>query len=262
MQIIRFQFRDEPLQYGWLQGNEVGRMDGNPFTGYQRLDPEILLDRVKLLPPVVPGKIICVGRNYPEHAKELNNDQPTLPILFIKPASAVIGPGAPIELPPQSTQVDYEGELAVVIGKKGRWISVDRVKEFIFGYTISNDVTARDLQKADGQWTRAKGFDTFCPLGPLIETDFNPFDAVVTTHINGQLRQMASTRDMTFSVHQLIAFISSIMTLDPGDVILTGTPAGVGPLADGDMVRVSIEGIGELLNPVVKTGSDSQVSYL
>ena len=252
MQIVRFQTRELAPQYGWKQDNVIGRMDGSPFCGYQRLQAEYPLERVQLLAPVIPGKIVCVGKNFPEHAVEMKSESPKNPILFMKPPTAVIGPGKPIVLPPQSNQVEYEGELAIVIGKQGRWIPTDQVREHILGFSIAIDVTARDIQQADGQWTRAKGFDTFCPLGPWIETDFNPFDALITTHINGQLRQMASTRDMTFSPHQLVAFISSIMTLESGDVILTGTPAGVGTLADGDVVRVSIEGIGELITPVVK----------
>lgn len=252
MRIVRFQTRELAPQFGWMQDNFIGRMDGSPFTGYQRLKAEFPVERVQLLAPVMPGKIVCVGKNFPEHAVEMKSKPPEIPILFMKPSTAVIGPGKPIELPPQSNQVEYECELAIVIGKQGRWIPTDQAREHILGYTIAIDVTARDLQKADGQWTRAKGFDTFCPLGPWIETDFNPFDALITTHINGQLRQMASTRDMTFSSHQLVAFISSVMTLDSGDVILTGTPAGVGTLADGDDVKVSIEGIGEMISPVVK----------
>lgn len=175
---------------------------------------------------------------------------PESPLLFLKPPSSVIGPDAPILLPPQSERVEHEGELAVVIGKPGRWISPKHAHTHIFGYTLANDVTARDLQRKDGQWTRGKGFDTFCPLGPWIETEFDPSDALLTCHVNGDMRQMGSTRDMVFDVKQLIAFASTIMTLLPGDVILTGTPAGVGPLTPGDVVEVSIEGLGTLRNPV------------
>ncbi len=250
MKIVRFLNKDRKIQYGWIQNDLVGNIEGSPFSDYRRLEPEILLERVKLIAPVIPGKIICVGRNYPEHAKEVGAELPKVPILFLKPASTIIGPGEPIQLPPQSSQVEHEGELAVVIGKKGRWIPTEYARDHILGYSIANDVTARDLQRRDGQWTRGKGFDTFCPIGPWIETEFNPFDAIISTHVNGQMRQMGSTRDMIFSIYQLITYISSIMTLDPGDTILTGTPAGVGPLMNGDVVKVSIEGIGELLNPV------------
>jgi 2-keto-4-pentenoate hydratase/2-oxohepta-3-ene-1,7-dioic acid hydratase in catechol pathway len=182
---------------------------------------------------------------------------PEIPLLFLKPISAVIGPGDNIVLPPQSKQVEHEGELAVVIGRTGRWIAAEEAREYIFGYTVADDVTARDLQRRDGQWTRGKGFDTFCPLGPWIETDLDPADVLVQTRVNGEMRQMASTREMMFSVEQLIAFISSVMTLEPGDVILTGTPAGIGPLKHGDVVEVTVEGIGSLSNPVV-TGSGAQ----
>jgi 2-keto-4-pentenoate hydratase/2-oxohepta-3-ene-1,7-dioic acid hydratase in catechol pathway len=252
MQIVRFLTKDNQIQYGWLQNDLIGKFEGLPFGDHQRCKPEIPLMKVKLLAPHVPGKIICIGRNYLEHVKEVGAEPTNVPIIFLKPPSSVIGPGEVIQLPPQSTQVEHEGELAVYIGKRGRWIPVESAKNHILGYTIANDITARDLQRRDGQWTRGKGFDTFCPVGPWIETDFNPFDALITTHVNGQLRQMASTRDMIFSIHQLIAFISSVMTIETGDLILTGTPAGLGPLVDGDSVKVAIEGIGELINPVEK----------
>jgi 2-keto-4-pentenoate hydratase/2-oxohepta-3-ene-1,7-dioic acid hydratase in catechol pathway len=181
-------------------------------------------------------------------------DAPEIPLLFLKPPSSVIGPGQAIILPPQSQKVEHEGELAVVIGRRGRWVQAGDATDLVLGYTIANDVTARDLQRRDGQWTRGKGFDTFCPLGPWIDTEFDPADALITTHVNQELRQMASTRDMVFSVRQLIAFITSVMTLLPGDVILTGTPAGIGPLAAGDTVRVEIEELGSLSNPVKAEG--------
>ena len=200
--------------------------------------------------PCLPGKILCVGRNYVEHAAELGNEVPKVPLIFMKPASAVIGPGDPIILPPQSSQVEHEGELVVVIGKRARHVLADEAGDFIFGYTIGNDVTARDLQKTDGQWTRAKGFDTFCPIGPWIDTDFDPSDAVVTCRVSGQMRQLASTRDMVFGINTLIAYITSVMTLEPGDLLFTGTPSGVGQLVDGDEVIVEIEGLGALRNPV------------
>jgi 2-keto-4-pentenoate hydratase/2-oxohepta-3-ene-1,7-dioic acid hydratase in catechol pathway len=173
-----------------------------------------------------------------------------IPTLFLKPNSSLIGPGDPIILPPQSKQVEHEAELAVVIGKRGRWIQPENAMDHVFGYTIANDVTARDLQRSDVQWTRGKGFDTFCPIGPWIETDFDPADALITCHVGDQLRQMASTRDMVFSVSQLVVFISSVMTLEPGDLILTGTPAGVGELVPGLNVSINIEGLGTLVNPV------------
>jgi 2-keto-4-pentenoate hydratase/2-oxohepta-3-ene-1,7-dioic acid hydratase in catechol pathway len=230
--------------------DKVGPIEGVPYGEYRRLEAEIPLHMVQLLAPVKPGKIICVGRNYAEHAREQNVDVPEIPLLFLKPPSAVINPGDAIILPPQSKQVEHEGELAVVIGRGGRWIHAEKAREHVLGYTVANDVTARDLQRRDGQWTRGKGFDTFCPLGPWIETDLDPADVLVQTRVNGEMRQMASTREMMFPVEQLIAFISSVMTLEPGDLILTGTPAGIGPLLPGDIVEVTVEGIGSLSNPV------------
>jgi 2-keto-4-pentenoate hydratase/2-oxohepta-3-ene-1,7-dioic acid hydratase in catechol pathway len=256
MRFIRFKLDDGPPVYGWLQADQVGRLEGTPFGEYRRLEPDYSLDRVDLLAPVEPGKIICFGVNYADHAREHGIDLPETPLFFTKPPSAVIGHGAQIELPPQSKRVEHEAELALVIGQRGRWIAAEEAHKFIMGYTISNDVTARDLQQRDGQWARSKGFDTFCPIGPWIETDFDPIDAIVTCHVNGELRQMVSTQEMLFSIPQLISYVSSVMTLYPGDIILTGTPAGVGVLNPGDIVKVGIEGIGELSNPVVAVSRD------
>lgn len=250
MRLIRFLSKNEPIQFGWLNDDFVGKITGSPFGEYQRLEAILPLDSVELLAPVIPGKIICVGRNYSEHIKEQNADTPTSPLIFLKPPSAVIGPNQTIILPPQSQQVDHEAELVVVIGKRGRWIQPADAFTHIYGYTVGNDVTARDLQRRDGQWTRGKGFDTFCPLGPYIDTEFDPTDAIITCHVNGVLRQMASTRDMLFSIEQIIAYVSSIMTLEVGDAIMTGTPAGISPLNPGDIVEVAIEGLGKLRNPV------------
>jgi 2-keto-4-pentenoate hydratase/2-oxohepta-3-ene-1,7-dioic acid hydratase in catechol pathway len=225
-------------------------IDGSPFLEFRREKAALLLSSVELGPPVQPGKIICIGRNYPAHAAEHGAEVPPLPLIFLKPPTAVIGPGAPIVLPPQSSRVEHEAELGVVIGEGGRWIRPEEADEHILGYVPANDVTARDLQQSDGQWSRAKGFDTFCPLGPWIDTEAESADLLITCTVNGQMRQMASTRDMVFPVRQLVAFISSVMTLEPGDVLLTGTPAGVGPLTPGDEVTVDIEGLGRLTNPV------------
>lgn len=252
MRLVRFQTKKEPPQFGWVNNDLVGRIDGSPFAEFHRSEAVIPLNSVQLLAPVLPGKIVCVGRNYAEHVKETNAEIPTTPLVFLKPPSAVIGPLATIYLPPQSLQVDHEAELAVVIGKPARWVQPDEAFSYIYGYTAGNDVTARDLQRKDSQWTRSKGFDTFCPLGPWVDTDFNPADAMITCHINGELRQMSSTRDMIFHIDQLVAFISSIMTLEPGDVIMTGTPAGISPLHPGDVVEVSIDGIGTLRNNVAE----------
>jgi 2-keto-4-pentenoate hydratase/2-oxohepta-3-ene-1,7-dioic acid hydratase in catechol pathway len=251
MRIVRFQTQDSKKQkYGWLLDDKVGEISGNIFGRYQRKEAFTPLSDVRLLAPSEPTKIVCVGRNYVEHAKELGNEVPKVPLIFMKPPSSIIANGETIFLPPQSAQVEHEAELVIVIGKRGRHVTAENAKKIILGYTVGNDVTARDLQKSDGQWTRAKGFDTFCPFGPWIDTDFDPADAVVTCRVNGQMRQMASTRDMVFNVGVLIAYITSIMTLEPGDLIFTGTPAGVGELKDGDEVSVEIEGLGIIKNKV------------
>lgn len=250
MQIIRYQTKNNLTSYGWVLDDKIGSIDGNIFSEFQRSEARIPLTDVRILPPVQPGKIICVGRNYAAHAAEHKAEVPEIPLIFLKPPSSIIAAGDTILLPPQSQRVEHEAELAVVIGRQGRRITPDQAHEYIFGYTIANDITARDLQFSDGQWTRGKGFDTFCPIGPWIATDFDPSDALITCHVNADMRQMASTRDMVFTVRQLIAFASSVMTLEPGDLLLTGTPAGVSPLASGDRVKVTIEGIGTLENPV------------
>lgn len=252
MRIIRYRYRQDPPRYGWVLNDLVGPIEGSIFENFRRMEASIPLNQVRLLPPVEPSKIICLGRNYAAHAKEQNVEVPEVPLIFLKPPSSLIGPGEKIFLPPQSNQVEHEAELVVVIGRQGRWIQPNDVDIHILGYTVGNDVTARDLQRKDGQWTRGKGFDSFCPLGPWIETEFVDADAIVTCHVNGEMRQMASTRDMVFTVQQLIAYISSVMTLLPGDLIFTGTPAGIGPLEDGDVVTVGVEGIGTLTNPVVR----------
>ena len=236
--------------FGWILGDLTGLIEGDLFGEYQRREASRPIEKVKMIAPVIPGKIICVGRNYIEHAKEHQAEIPEVPLLFLKPLSSVIGPGDSIILPPQSKQVEHEAELAVVVGKKGRWISIEDALNYVFGYTIANDVTARDIQRKDGQWTRGKGFDTFCPIGPWIETDLDVADTLISCRVNQEMRQMSSTREMVFTVSQIISFASSVMTLNPGDVLLTGTPAGVGILKDGDRVEISIEGIGSLVNPV------------
>ncbi len=248
MRFVRYQTSGNPPQYGWHYEGAIGPIEGSPFGDYRRLEAVLPIESVRLLPPVEPSKIICIGRNYIEHAKEHGAEVPEIPLLFFKPPSSLVGHRDAIILPPQSNRVEHEAELAVVIGKTGRWIQPERVNEYIFGYTIANDVTARDLQRKDGQWTRGKGFDTFCPVGPWIETELDPYDVLITCRVNDEIRQMATTRDMVFTIQQLVAFISSVMTLVPGDLILTGTPAGVGLLEQGDQVQIQIEGIGELIN--------------
>jgi 2-keto-4-pentenoate hydratase/2-oxohepta-3-ene-1,7-dioic acid hydratase in catechol pathway len=252
MRIVRYTTNGDAPKYGWLLDDRVGEIQGDMFGEYRRREAKTSLADVKLVAPCEPSKILCVGRNYVEHAKELGNEVPKVPLIFMKPPSSIIANGDAILLPPQSTQVEHEAELVVVIGRKARNVTTETAKEYIFGYTIGNDVTARDLQKTDGQWTRAKGFDTFCSFGPWIDTEFDPSDAVVTCRVNGQMRQMASTRDMVFNVGTLIAYISSVMTLEPGDLLFTGTPAGVGELRNSDEVVVEIEGLGVLKNPVRK----------
>lgn len=249
MKFVRYS-QNNSISWGWLIDDMVGKVEGNIFENYRRFEANIPINEVKILPPIMPSKIICIGRNYASHAAEHQVDVPEIPLIFLKPPSALIGNRDEIILPPQTKQVEHEAELGVVIGQKGRWIDPDSAEDYIFGYTIANDVTARDLQRLDGQWTRGKGFDTFCPVGPYIETEFDPSDALLTCKVNQQVRQMASTRDMVFPVEKLIAFISSVMTLEPGDLILTGTPAGVGLLQNKDIIEIEIEGLGMLENIV------------
>jgi len=250
MRIVRYQTKSQTPRYGWILEDKIGEIEGDLFGSYKRREARTPLIDASLLSPSMPTKIICVGRNYVDHARELGNEVPKVPLIFLKPPSSMIANGEAIILPPQSQQVEHEGELVVVIGKRGRHVPAEQASQYILGYTVGNDITARDLQRIDDQWTRAKGFDTFCAFGPWIDTDFDPSDAVLTCRVNGQMRQMASTRDMVFNVGVLIAYVSSIMTLEPGDLLFTGTPAGVGELNDGDVVDVEIEGLGKLSNPV------------
>jgi 2-keto-4-pentenoate hydratase/2-oxohepta-3-ene-1,7-dioic acid hydratase in catechol pathway len=239
-------------------GNEIinqiaAVQGGDPFcTEFHPTLTHLPLAETKLLAPVVPTKIVCVGRNYREHAKELGNEPPTELLIFLKPPSAVIAPGEPIRRPKVSERVDHEGELGVVIGKHCRNLRDDEdVRAYIRGYTCVNDVTARDLQKKDGQWTRAKGFDTFCPVGPVITDQVDPWAGLgVETRVNGEVRQRGNTREFIFSLDAIIRYVSRVMTLHPGDLIATGTPAGVGPLKAGDVVEITVEGVGTLRNPV------------
>jgi len=226
--------------------------DGEKYRG---LDPETLnagseIEVKRLLAPALPGKIVAVGLNYRDHAREMGIETPKEPILFLKPAGSVVGPGQDIIYPSQSSRVDYEAELGVVILKRCKNVRADQAREVILGYTCFNDVTARDLQVLDGQWTRAKSFDTFCPIGPWIETDLDPGDLLVESYLNGERRQSSRTSQFIFGVDHLVSFISQVMTLEPGDLIITGTPAGIGPMQAGDEVEVRIEGIGSLKNRV------------
>jgi 2-keto-4-pentenoate hydratase/2-oxohepta-3-ene-1,7-dioic acid hydratase in catechol pathway len=259
VRIARFSVDDEP-RYGVVETDDpeglvgtVNVLDSDPlyrpvhFTG-----EKLQLADVRLLAPVIPrSKVVGVGRNYAAHAEELGNDVPKEPMIFLKPNTAVIGPGDGIVYPEQTNDLHFEGELAIVIGRICRDVPKERVEEVIFGYTIANDVTARDLQKSDGQWARAKGFDTFCPLGPWISTELDVSDLRVTTEVNGEPKQDGRTSEFIFGIPEVIAYITSFTTLLPGDVVLTGTPAGVGPMLPGDEVAIGIEGIGTLTNKVI-----------
>lgn len=240
------------VRYGWLDtnGSSIGAVIGDVFGEVKREGIVAELRDVQLLPPVVPSKIIAVGPNYESRLAETNSEKPDIPKIFLKPPSSIIAHRMPIILPPQSTTVEHEAELAVIMGRRAKWVSVEDALKFVWGYTCTNDITARDIQQKDDNLTRGKGFDTFCPLGPWVSTDVDAADIVLTCTVNGQVRQMTSTRELIFSVPQLIAFISSVMTLEPGDVILTGTPAGVGALQAGDSIDIEIEGIGMLSNTV------------
>jgi len=252
MKIVRIDAEKDDITYGAVEPDGIRLFHGSPFFQWERSETVLPITDVKLLSPVIPTKIIAIGKNYADHAAEMGSDVPTTPILFLKPPTAVIGPLSPIKLPPESSNIHHECELAVVMGKVTRNASPDDVLSHVLGYTAANDVTARDLQRADGQWTRAKGFDTFLPLGPAIDTEFDPAEPhTITASVNGVIKQDGVTSDLVFGVAELVSFVSRVMTLLPGDVILTGTPSGVGPIVEGDRVEVEIEGIGVLLNPVV-----------
>lgn len=242
-------------RFGILESDNLIRaVASDPlYAGISPQDERFTLDEVRLLAPVIPrSKVVCVGKNYADHAAEMGGEVPKQPIIFIKPNTTVIGPEETIIWPNESDRVDHEAELAIVISKICRHVPRDKYQDVIFGYTLANDVTARDIQKIDGQWTRAKGFDTFCPLGPWIDTEFVPGEQGIFCFVGDEKRQEAKLSDMFFKVPEIIEFISSVMTLLPGDVILTGTPAGIGPLQRGRKVRVSIDGLGSLINQVSK----------
>ena len=251
MKIVRFS-HNELIKYGVLTGSAVCEYLGSPFGEFKETDHFYLLSEINLLAPCLPSKIVALGVNYRSHGKEMKSKLPDDPLIFLKPSTAVIGPEDKIVYPPSSQRVDYEGELGVVIKSLARRVSLKNAKKYILGYTCVNDVTARDLQKKDGQWTRAKGFDTFCPLGPCIETELDPSSLSLETILNGKVKQKSSTGQLIFKVPELVSFISNVMTLFPGDVIATGTPAGIGPMQPGDVVEVKIEGIGTLKNSVAK----------
>ena len=238
-------------RYGAVEGSLVRPLSAAPWAGGLPDGKPVALADVQLLAPVEPSKVVCVGRNYRAHAKELGNEVPAEPLLFLKPSTAVVGPQGAIRCPEQSKEVHHEAELGVVVGRPLSRASAVDAKLAVFGYTCLNDVTARDIQRAEKQFTRAKGFATFCPIGPVVETGVDPMDVSVVCRVNGEERQRGHTRDMVFDPFALLAFISSVMTLLPGDVIATGTPEGVGPIQRGDWVEVEISGVGVLRNPVV-----------
>ncbi len=238
------------IRYGILEGAVLHEIESTPFTGIKRQGRTCGLDEVELLPPVFPQKIIAVGLNYRDHAEEFGLDLPNEPVLFMKPPSSLLAPGGDIVYPEMSARVDYEAELVLVCGAECRDIKPEEAGSYILGYTCGNDVTARDLQAKDGQWTRAKSFDTFCPLGPFIETEIDPSDLTIELRLNGGVRQSSSTANMAFSPAVLLSFVSRIMTFFPGDVIMTGTPSGVGEMFPGDTVEVLIAGLDPLVNNV------------
>jgi 2-keto-4-pentenoate hydratase/2-oxohepta-3-ene-1,7-dioic acid hydratase in catechol pathway len=272
VRIARFS-RDDTVAYGVVQesvpdgvasaaigpetdGLTIAELQGHPFgvgtDSVRYTGQSYPVADVRLLAPVLPTKVVAIGKNYADHAREMGGEPPDEPVIFLKPSTSVIGPGDPVARPVKlSERVDFEGELAVVIGRLCRDVPPERVSEVIFGYTCANDVTARDLQAKDGQWTRAKGFDTFCPLGPWIETGLDPSDLELTTTVNGEVKQHARTSQLLHDVTAVVCYVTSVMTLLPGDILLTGTPAGIGPLVHGDRVSVAIQGIGALTNPVV-----------
>jgi len=251
MKIVRFAVQNK-VRYGILQGESIQCIEDKPYRYLKLSDQYYQLSEVKLLSPCLPSKIVALGFNYHSHADEFKAHLPKAPLIFLKPSTSVIGPEDNIIYPPSSTRVDYEGELAVVIKKPAWQVSLKDAADYVLGYTCLNDVTARDLQSEDKQWTRAKSFDTFAPVGPCIETELDPGNLVLGTYLNGELKQHVSTSDLLFSVPELVSFISYVMTLLPGDIIATGTPGGIGPMYPGDTVEVKIEPIGTLRNYVVK----------
>ncbi|GAA0576195.1 fumarylacetoacetate hydrolase family protein [Actinomadura livida] len=251
MRIARFS-TDDGMAFGVVEEDTVAAIAAHPFGELTFTGQRFPLADVRLLAPILPSKVIAIGKNYAAHAAEMGGEAPAEPMLFAKPSTAVIGPGEAIMYPQKlSERVDYEGELAVVIGRMCREVPASRAADVVLGYTCANDVTARDLQARDGQWTRAKGFDTFCPLGPWIETEADPADLAISTTVNGEVRQDSSTSHLLHDVPALVEYVSQVMTLLPGDVILTGTPEGVGPLDIGDEVTVTIDGVGSLTNRVI-----------
>lgn len=251
MKIVRTRAASDEISYGGVEPEGIRLYRGSPFVAWEPTEAVIDFNEARLLSPSIPTKVVAVGRNYAAHAAEHDVPIPDEPIIFIKPSTAVIGPAAAIRIPPHSREVEHEAELAIVMGKVARNVAVEDANAYILGYTVGQDISARDLQRRDGQWARGKGFDTFCPLGPAIETEFDPLEGQrIVCRVNDEVRQDGLLSDMVFGPAELVAFISGVMTLLPGDVILTGTPGGVGPIADGDLLETEIEGLGLLRNPV------------
>jgi 2-keto-4-pentenoate hydratase/2-oxohepta-3-ene-1,7-dioic acid hydratase in catechol pathway len=250
VKVARFSNGAEP-RFGIVDGPELVVLKGHPLVaGYQTTGERIPLKEVKLLAPTIPSKIVCIGKNFADHAAEIGEEVTEEPLIFFKPSSAIIGHGDAIVIPPQSKQVELEAELCLVIGKLAKNVTEDKALEYLWGVTIANDVTARDLQFGDGQWARSKGFDTFCPLGPWVETEFVPDGQVIESRINGEVRQNVAISEMVHKIPFIISYVSKNMTLLPGDIILTGSPAGISVINAGDMIECEIEGIGILSNPV------------
>ena len=250
MKVARFSNGAEP-RYGIVDGPELVVLKGHPLVaGYQTTGERIPLKEVKLLAPTIPSKIVCIGKNFADHAAEIGEEVTAEPLIFFKPSSAIVGHGDAIVIPPQSKQVELEAELCLVIGKLAKNVSEEKALEYLWGVTIANDVTARDLQFGDGQWARSKGFDSFCPLGPWVETEFSPDGQVIESRINGEVRQNVAITEMVHNIPSIISYVSKNMSLLPGDIILTGSPAGISVITSGDLIECEIEGIGILSNPV------------
>ncbi|MFM6981336.1 MAG: fumarylacetoacetate hydrolase family protein [Microbacteriaceae bacterium] len=249
MKIARFTDGAGP-RYGIIDDTDIVVLSGHPLIdGYDTTGERVPLESARLLAPVIPSKVVCVGMNYPEHVAEMHHDGPTTPLVFLKPSTAVVGPGDPIVIPPIEGRIVHEGELAVVISRVAHRLTADNWQDYVWGYTIGNDVSARDAMFADGQWARAKGFDTFCPLGPWIETDLDPQNVEISTFVDGEPRRHGNTKDMIHPIAEIMTYVTNAFTLLPGDVILTGTPAGLGGFLDGQTVDITIPGIGTLSNP-------------
>jgi 2-keto-4-pentenoate hydratase/2-oxohepta-3-ene-1,7-dioic acid hydratase in catechol pathway len=252
MKIVRVDSEVDDIAYGAVEPEGIRLHRGTPLVAWEPTETVLSWDEARLLAPVIPTKVVAVGKNYVDHVSEMGGEVPERPLIFLKPPTTVVGPLQPVRYPPDTNELHHEAELAVVIGKVTRDVRIEDVGPHILGYTAANDVTARDIQRSESQWMRAKGFDTFCPLGPAIDTELDPQEGLsIIARVNGDIRQSGSTSDMVFGIGELVAYISRVMTLLPGDVILTGTPSGAGPVEAGDTMEVEIEGIGVLVNPVV-----------